>query len=386
MRQLIKLIIPAALGLATAHALSARDLDQSQLYLFLTGVLLAVGLYGSTFQIDLKEAQEHKRLIIVAVSVGVILKAAFIGGILTLAWQDPLFLLLGVAVAQIDPLSVAAIMDSPRMSAKAKTILASWSSFDDPVTVIIAVYAASLVGGLTGSGAEFAATTSQSWPWQLVANALFAAGAYVAWRLIRRWPAAVLMLLLVLFAIAIWQFTMLGLAIAGLFVRPAIGKQVNYAVQGALLAASFMLGMLLLGGVDLAAGVALGAAAFAAQILVGTLLTRGLPRTDRIHLSFAQQNGITAIILALLLEAQFDGVVAVVAPAILVVNLLHNGTNRLVDEFEGRRVKADSEALAGPPVSTTEADDTSEHGEAFAQREPKTEPHEDPSSTSIQKD
>jgi hypothetical protein len=221
------------------------------------------------------------------------------------------------------------------MSARAKSILASWSSFDDPVTVILAIYVAALVARLGDGGGGLATVSgSSSWLWQLAANAAFAGAAYLAWRLVRRWPAAVGVLLLVLLVVAVWQFTMLGLAIAGLFVRPAIGRQLAWAVQGALLTAAFMLGMLLTSGAQLAAGASLGLAAFAAQIVVGFLLTRGLSRIDRVHLAFAQQNGITAIILALLLETRFDGVVAVVAPAIVVVNVLHAATNKLIDRRE----------------------------------------------------
>ena len=337
MGQLVKLLAPAGVGLAMAALLGAHNLEDSHVYMLVTSVLLAIGLYGSTFQIDLRQAREHRRLILLAVTVGVIVKAALIGVILTLAFHDPLFLLLGVVVAQIDPLAVAAVMDQPRLSDRAKTILASWSSFDDPVTVILGIYVATLVGQLTGSGgAGLAGSDAVSWLWQVGANAIFVLVAYAVWRAVRRWPAAVLFLLIVLVAVAVWQFTMLGLAITGLFVRPAIGRQLSWAIWGALVAAAFLAGMLLLDGVRLGAGASLGVAAFAAQVVVGYLLTRGLLGTDRVRLAFAQQNGITAIILALLFETQFPGVVAVVAPAIFVVNALHLIANSIIDRRDAR--------------------------------------------------
>lgn len=346
MRQLWKLLVPAAVGLGVAALSHAHHLEHAQLYLLATSLLLAVGLFGSTFQIDLGAAREHRRLIFTAVTVGVVVKAALIGGVLTLAFRDPLFLLLGVAVAQIDPLAVAAVMNHPRLSAQAKTILASWSSFDDPVTVILGVYAASLVTGLatvgglgtvsrlgTVSGAE---SGGLGWLWQLGANAVFAAVAYGLWRLVRRSNAAVIALVIVAVSVAVWQFTMLGLAVAGLFLRPRIGRVVDGAVQVALIGAVFLAGMLLLDGVRVLAGIALGIAAFGAQIVVGFALTRRLATPDRVRIAFAQQNGITAIILALLFETRFAGVVAVVAPAIFVVNLLHAATNAAIDRREAR--------------------------------------------------
>jgi hypothetical protein len=78
--------------------------------------------------------------------------------------------------------------------------------------------------------------------------------------------------------------------------------------------------------------VVLGVAAYAAQVVVALLLT--IPkvwRGDRARLALGQQNGLTAIILALLLEPNFPGTIAVVAPAIIVVNLLHALCNGLYD-------------------------------------------------------
>jgi hypothetical protein len=62
-------------------------------------------------------------------------------------------------------------------------------------------------------------------------------------------------------------------------------------------------------------------------------VARRLPARDRWYLACGQQNGITAIILAVLLEPVFPGVVAVVAPAILVVAILHDLSNAALDRW-----------------------------------------------------
>jgi len=77
----------------------------------------------------------------------------------------------------------------------------------------------------------------------------------------------------------------------------------------------------------------LAAGAVAAQAIVAAALTRGLPREDRVRLSLAQQNGITAVILAILLEARVPGAVGVVAPAIVFINLAHAAGNALADRW-----------------------------------------------------
>src|SRR6187402_2138723 len=147
---LLKLILFILFGFAVAQVTGVTNLEYANWYLFIVALLLVMGLYASTYSIDLKEARQHVKLIISAVTIGVVMKAAIIGGSLALLFQDPYFLILGIAVAQIDPLSVAGLMKGDRLSKKAKTILYSWASFDDPVTVLLSLYVPMLVMQFAG--------------------------------------------------------------------------------------------------------------------------------------------------------------------------------------------------------------------------------------------
>jgi NhaP-type Na+/H+ or K+/H+ antiporter len=349
--QLFKLAIFILLGLGIACVAGVQGLENSGWYMFVVATLLAAGLYASTYGIDLKEARKHLRIILSAVTVGVLLKAATIGGGLALIFQDPFFLILGITVAQIDPLSVAGLMKGNRMSAKAKTILASWASFDDPVTVVLSLYAPLAVMQFTGlelgsiTGSSDTGVNLVAYIQELGLNLGLAALAFCLYLVIRyyakhvsAWVAlgaalASYMLLAAAFSVSLLYFMMLGIALIGLFLRPPkLDKVVDHAIVWALRAAAVLLGLLLIGGVDLWKGIALGVAAYFAQVIVGFLLTRGLPKQDRWHIAFAQQNGITAIILALLFEPIHPGTVAIVAPAIIVVNGLHWLVNRWIDK------------------------------------------------------
>lgn len=350
--QLLKLVLFILLGFGIARIVGIRDLENASWYLLVVASLLAIGLYASTYGIVLKEARQHLRIILSAVTVGVVLKAAIIGGSLALIFQDPFFLILGITVAQIDPLSVAGLMKGNRMSAKAKTILASWASFDDPITVILALYAPLLVAQITGvdlgsiTGTSDSGSNLVSYIKELGLNLLLAGSVLALWLVIRyytkkayAWAAivvagAVYVLLAAAFSISVLYFMMLGIALIGLFLRPAkIEKGIDHAITWALRAAAVLLGFLLIGGINIWAGIALGVAAYSAQIIVGFLLTRSLPTRDRWHISFAQQNGITAIILALLFEPIHPGTVAIVAPAIIVINGLHAVVNKALDKY-----------------------------------------------------
>jgi hypothetical protein len=258
-------------------------------------------------------------------------------------FRNPAYLVLGVAVAQIDPLSVAALSGLSRLSPRGRGLLLAWASFDDPVTSLLTIHVAAfaalfldsgMVGGLGAGGvAGFFA--------DLVGNLGLTAVAILLYRVLgrrahRRDFAVACVILAAVFAVGIWQGWVLAQALAGLMIRPeapgrrgAVELVRDRAVNGAFLLASLLLGVVLLLGVSPLPGLVLGVAAFAVHALVSLPLTRAQSADDRVWLAIAQQKGITAIVLALVLEPTFTGTVAVVAPAILTINVLHLVSNRL---------------------------------------------------------
>jgi hypothetical protein len=157
----------------------------------------------------------------------------------------------------------------------------------------------------------------------------FAAIAFVLTQWTKTHQLLQILLLLVCFILAVAFQWMLGIAIIGLFLRPEI-KKLPQIISAAFYIALLLLGFLLVSGISWGAGLVLGFGAMLAQGLVGWLLTRGLPSSERLYLAFAQQNGITAMILALLFEKNLPGTVGVVGPAILFINLGYYLTNRFV--------------------------------------------------------
>jgi NhaP-type Na+/H+ or K+/H+ antiporter len=327
-------------GLALAFVFNFQGVQNTQWYMLFIGTLLAIGLYSSTFGISVREARRHIRLIFTAVTVGVIVKAFIIGSILSLVMQNPFGYILGIVMAQIDPLSTAALMQNNRLSKRAKAIIAAWSSFDDPVTVILSLYVPALVTLFMGK--EWLTLSGTMHEVGLAGyfietgiNILFAAGVFVLWLFIKYYAKASRYIVVLLAAIgmyalvfgtlsiAIYFFWMLGIALLGLFMRPPIEKIITHAVRWALYMAALLLGLLLINGISLWEGFVLGCAAFGAQILVGYLLTHKLSHRDRMSIAFSQQNGITAIVLALLFEPYYPGITGIVAPAIITVNTFH---------------------------------------------------------------
>jgi hypothetical protein len=277
--------VGVGVGWGLSRSLDIQGIPGTSWYLYGAMVLLALGLYGSTTQISLPEVRASARIVVLAVTLGVGPKAALITAVMYAAYHEPLYLVLGVAMAQIDPLSVVALQRSSKLSKRAKSILYAWSSFDDPVTILLTIYVAAFVvplllgakSGLFGAGLG-------SFALNLLANLAFAAVAAIIWLVFTRrvripllsdgarlsWgQTLVAVVLLVAFAaVAVWQFLMLGLALVGLFFRPCLGPWLGRAVRVAFLLASVALGVLLVDGVALLPGLVLGGTAFAAQIAV----------------------------------------------------------------------------------------------------------------------
>lgn len=349
------------LGCGAAVSTGLPIVDPASSWFFvLASTLLAVGLFASTSGIP-RLHRADLGIVLLAVTVGVVVKAAIIAGVMVLAFREPAYLVLGAVMAQIDPLSVAALRESSRLSVRGRAVLTAWSSFDDPVTSVLVLALAAVVAAMSAvePRADAGAQSLLSPVSGIAGNVALVLVAAAVWGalhvLVRRrdvggaerpvFTATAAVALLGLAAVAVGNFLMFGLAAAGLFFRPRIEAVLRRLISLAFAVATVVLGIVAAAGIAVVPGLVLGVTAFAAQSLVATVVAWSLPRSDRIRLVLGQQSGITAIILALLMEPVFAGTVAVVAPAIVAVNVLHLASNAFLDRVQDRR-----EAGSGPGV------------------------------------
>lgn len=347
MIQLVITVILALVGFGFAALLGIGDLSEAIWYDIAVKTLLAIGLFASVYGIDTHELKQNKHVVALAVTFGVLLKILFIGGTLYLITGNVFYFLVGAIVAQIDPLSVAALVNNTKLSTRAKTVLIAWASFDDPVTVIASIYIASLLG-LSIMGLNMSeANPYISYIFDFAKNIGFMLAIYILHRFLGKFALVEFLLLAIVFIVGVWQFWMLGVALTALFLRPPMGKLMEYAVHLALYISIFLLGMLLVvQGIDIKMGVIIGLAAVVSQIIVGLALTMHYSNIDRIHLAFAQQNGVTAIILSLVFyAAAFDEgirLIAMIAPAILFINIIYLISNAVILKYEEKALKTNN--------------------------------------------
>jgi hypothetical protein len=296
-------------------------------------MLLAVGLFFAAAGIDLEMARRDWRLILKVITIGVFLKAFMIGGIMAVLFNDPFMWVRGIAMAQIDPVGIAALEKNSQMSERTKSFVRAWASLDDPVTTLMTVYAPKVLValGVLSMPTLVALPNGQALLW----NFLLVCGVYGAWRFVEQvlrppaWLGTALgtVILTTGLLVGSWHFLMIGVAVAGLSVRPMLGWLMEVAPRLAFLGATFFILALAFQGIDILPGLVLGLCTYGAQIVASHLLVRSVPRPDRWRVAFVQISGITAILLALILEPVRPGGIAMVVPAILTVFALYFGVN-----------------------------------------------------------
>lgn len=318
------------LGYILSLFLPAAKIIHTSLYQQLIYTILAIGLYGSVHGIDLDELKIHKNIILTAISFGVVFKSLLVGAILFLLLKNPYSFVLGMIVAQIDPLSVAHLLEgkSKQFSSGARTILRAWSSFDDPMTVLFSLYLYLPLALATTNGnqTEFSFSTYFV---QLILNLGFSLILYLVYKFVQKDKKLISSLLIVAFLIAVPLKLMLSLAIIGLFIRPQI-PALPKIVHGAFLLALMILGFLFVPQMShINIGILLGVLAYTAQIAAAFIVARKLTFVDKMFLALAQYNGITSIILALIISTTFPQTTTTVASAVITINVLYFIVNNL---------------------------------------------------------
>lgn len=291
--------------------------------------MLAIGLYGSVVGIELKEFHIHRPLILRAVTFGVIAKSLMTGTVVWLIFGTTEAFLFGIVVAQIDPLAVAKLLEgkSSRFTEGGRTILRAWSSFDDPVTVLLAtyVYLPLVVVGQQ----EF---SIWSYVVQLTLNLLLAGVIYCLHRFFIKHHKLELALLLLAFLVAVPFQLMLGMAIIGLFLRPRFDQLATLVHLSFLIAAAILGTLVEITIPYILVGSLVGICAYGAQAVATFLVAPRLNVVDKAFLATAQYNGITAVILALVLSRWIPSIVSVTAVAVIVINVLYYGINHFLEQ------------------------------------------------------
>jgi hypothetical protein len=319
-------------------------------------LLLGIGLLAGTFAINMREmTRQDWKLVAWAITAGVAVKAIFVGAVVFGVTGNANAWVIGVNVAQMDPLSANALMDKSSLSPKAKDLLRAWAAGDDPFTVAAVVAMIAAQAGLHinfGIPPEaIGVHDAHTFGVYFVQNfAMMATLVFVFKYAYRGSTTARILVILGLLATTVFVgaqwFWMFGIALTGLFMRPddkyisdLIERVLERCSGVAYVAAGCIVGLLVWqNGIDLWLGLIIGAAAYASQMLVAPplmhLLGREFTKADRGLLARAHQNGLTACLLAL-----STGTIASILPAIITTQVLYFLSNK---QYERRLARITS--------------------------------------------
>lgn len=303
---------------------------------------LTIGLYSSVVGIDLSAIVSRRTTAIIVVTVAVPMQILATGAVMYLIYPVGLSFLIAVAITQIDPLSVDTLLqDKESMSDEAKGLLRIWASFDDPVTVLFGFLI--LLPLITGTSP---ATTGFDALGIALYIGLNTVPALLVW-LLQRYTkildntAVALLLLIGLLTLAFFTQSYLLAAILGLILRPLPDNYLTSTTAILYYIIVFVVGMAIFShNEDLGVGIRLGAILalvefFIIQPLTALIVFNGTVN-DVFRIAFAQQNGLTTLLMGIAFQTLGIDVLYILLPAIVIVNVLNLVVNRIYSWKESR--------------------------------------------------
>ena len=327
MFQIFLFLVFTILGFAFGGWTNINPIEQD-LFPSFAAFALVIGLYGSVVGIDLGAIRNRRRLAIIVISVAVPIQILATGALMWLIHPLAVSWLIAVAMTQIDPLSIDTLLrDKDNMTEEAKGVLRIWASFDDPVTVLFGFLVLfPLVTGQTSG------VTLPLFGLGLLLNLLPALIVY----LLQRYTAILknqvieTIVLVVLLVFAFFTQSYLLAAILGLLLRPIPEHYFSRAIFVLYHWIVFTVGMAIFSfGVDLRLGFLIAVIEFfVIQPLTSIIVFNGTP-SDLLRIAFAQQNGLTTLLMGIAFESLGVHILHILLPAIVIVNLMNLVVNRI---------------------------------------------------------
>ena len=297
-------------------------------------LMLVLGLYGATMSINTTHLKVHYRMILMCITCGVFLKVLFISA-LSYAFMGPIAMYIGVMLAQIDPLATQQLTaDNASMTPKTKTIMNAWASFDDPMTVLLATLFVIPYSSNTISISSFETDIYNI----LIVCVVFLIYKYMHYNTLSGVLKMAIILLLIVLCTLFEAF--LGIALIGLFIRyDGINTLYNITLKGVFLCLGICMGIILyttmIDFTTILYGLLCGIIAFIAQIIIGFTVSKYYSFTvkDMLYIMFAQYNGLTTILLALVIAPLYPLIIPLSIVSIIIVSFLYTTTNAFLERY-----------------------------------------------------
>ncbi|MCA9959629.1 MAG: cation:proton antiporter [Anaerolineales bacterium] len=334
MTQIIVFLVLTLAGTLLGWLTKINPITESYFSVF-ASFALVVGLYGSVVGINLEAIRNRRRLAIIIITVAVPLQIVATGWLMYLIFPASVSFLLAVAIDQIDPLSVDTLLqDKDSMSEEAKGILRVWAAFDDPMTVIFGFLI--LLPMVTGESLGF---DLMAYLFGLALNLIPALLIWLVYRYTKllKNRAFAITLLIATLILAFATESYLLAAMTGLLIRPFPEQALSRVITVLYYLVIIIVGMAIFSyGVDLRLGILLAVVEFFVIQPMSSLILFNGTVNDIFRIAFAQQNGLTTLLMGLAFQSLGFEVLHILLPAIIVINICNLIVNKIYSWKEAK--------------------------------------------------
>jgi len=300
---------------------------------------IAIGLYINVADIEINSFKKELKQIAAVLIFGIPIKIILPG--LALAWLSPsntkIAFLCSTVIAQIDPIVTSQSFKNIKFKKRSQTILRSWSSFDDPVTVLFAFYIFLPIS--QGNSFNFIEYFIN----HILIDILVISGIYFTHKnFLKPWYKSVKDAVITnintaiigfIFIYSLLTSSFLVPAVVGLFIRPFRPSITSNVISGIACFSAIIIGAFAANSViDWQSGLILAISMLVAHALATQVLIKE-SRYNKLKLMFSHQNGMTAILLTIGLEVSGRGLsnlLPITLPAIILIAFFYLLSNHII--------------------------------------------------------
>jgi len=311
-------IVSLFMGFIISSLFGINPLNFTDIILYIGAFFLSISLFANVQDIPKNFIREHKTQTIKIVTIGLIFKALALGGILYILTKEVRFFLIAALLSQIDPNFTNWAKQN---NAEVSELNLIESTFDDPISTLITLYVALpfVLGEVFDLKTYFI---------MIFINLIFAQIFFI----LKEFQLNLKILSALSIIVGSIYNLFLGVALSGLIVR--LEKNIYDKIIPIITYASyFLIGMYVpQTGLNVIVG---GTVALILVFIVRPLeVTIFFGKSNiKKSLIYAEQKGITSLLLLLIIQPKVD-ILPIVLPAMIIINILFIILNTKITEIE----------------------------------------------------
>lgn len=321
MKKIILLFLSGLIGYLLASFFNINPSEHIEFIIFISSICLSLSLFANVQAIDHNFIEEYKGKSIFLVSIGLLFKVILLGTILYLLTKKIEFFLIAALMSQIDPSFTNWAQRLLNVKGRIAKLTLIESTFDDPVSTLLTIYLA--LPFVLGDRLDL-----KLYSLMMMINLCFSLFFFLFKKKSHLKDSIISPFLVIIGGV----FNLfLGVALSGLFFR--IKKELFYKpIDIITYLSTFTIG-LFIPFIDLDFGYGFLLAVtlvYVVRPIEIFIFFKNFNLKEKLVMSFAEQKGITTLLMLILIQPQIN-IINTVLPAVIFINSLFFINNYLVN-------------------------------------------------------